>query len=437
MNTLIAKKTSCYHVAVLSNFARGFDKYQRRYSKDFIPESTFKDKFYLLDKSELAIGYKKAGNLLSRLQIKGDRLLVIETEVQPNELNPNLKTGLGRYVNRNWIQVKRLFFVTESGDLKTVETEEAIALSFQCMDETLLDYDLLIPRTVSVLPVAQGCQAKCPFCFSSASVSKDIEKGVLDHKRVKEVFQIARSRGAERAVITGGGEPGVLNKSSLLDLISISASEFNKVVMITNGFHLGRLEESERIETLMAMKDEGLTVLAISRHHFKNERNADIMHLHTLSERVAQTWNANKTTLAGLKLRWICVLQEGGIENKVSLQNYLDWAESTGVEEVCFKELYVSSSVESEYYTEGANQWSRSHQVPLTLVMDAAESWGKLGELPWGAPIYQVPGKKLKVAVYTEPSLYWEKSRGICRSWNLMADGRCLASLEDQASRIL
>ena len=56
--------------------------------------------------------------------------------------------------------------------------------------------------------------------------------------------------------------------------------------------------------------------------------------------------------------------------------------------------------------------------------------------LPWGAPVYDVfvHGRPIRIAAYTEPSLFWERTRGIARSWNIMADGRCLASLEDRGS---
>jgi hypothetical protein len=42
----------------------------------------------------------------------------------------------------------------------------------------------------------------------------------------------------------------------------------------------------------------------------------------------------------------------------------------------------------------------------------------------------------LRIAAYTEPSLFWERTQGIARSWNVMADGRCHVSLEDRASEI-
>ena len=42
----------------------------------------------------------------------------------------------------------------------------------------------------------------------------------------------------------------------------------------------------------------------------------------------------------------------------------------------------------------------------------------------------------MKIAAYTEPSLFWERSQGIARSWNVLADNRCFVSLEDRESHI-
>jgi len=436
-NKEICTKQTYYHVTVLSNLFPAYNRYQRRYSKENLPRSTFKNQFFLLKENELSIGYKKAQSFLERLGLPENRLLILSTPINPEELKPNHRNGLGYYVSRNWIDVDSLYFVGEDERLEPISLEDAMALSIRCTHSDLRSYPSLTPRTVSVLPVARGCQAKCPFCFSAASVSKDQVNGQLDPGYVDQVFQKAKDRGAERAVITGGGEPGVLNQSSLLDLIRIASKHFKKVVLITNGFHLGTLSPNRRLEALKKLRNAGLTVLAISRHHHENCQNSRIMHLETLSEEVAETWNFHRTDLTGLKMRWICVLQKGGIENQSSLRQYLDWAEQSGVNEVCFKELYVSTSNESEYYTEGANQWCRDHQVPLKLILDESETWEKLSELPWGAPIFQIPNKRLKVAAYTEPSLFWERTHGICRSWNLMADGRCLASLEDQTSVVL
>jgi hypothetical protein len=113
----------------------------------------------------------------------------------------------------------------------------------------------------------------------------------------------------------------------------------------------------------------------------------------------------------------------------------------TEVMEVCFKELYVTVSRESLYSLTEYNNWSRDRQVPMSLVLRFLEQQGaeRIAELPWGAPIYRLQWKgwRMNVAVYTEPSVFWERSQGICRSWNLMADGTCFANLETESSIVL
>ncbi|HSO32347.1 MAG TPA: hypothetical protein VLT33_07525, partial [Labilithrix sp.] len=81
-----------------------------------------------------------------------------------------------------------------------------------------------------------------------------------------------------------------------------------------------------------------------------------------------------------------------------------------------------------------------THQVALPVVLEWAARSGFVLEkrLPWGAPVFTgtTSGKAMRVAAYTEPSLFWERTHGIARSWNVMADGTCFASLEDRRSLV-
>ena len=78
--------------------------------------------------------------------------------------------------------------------------------------------------------------------------------------------------------------------------------------------------------------------------------------------------------------------------------------------------------------------------MPLSLVLEFAErhEFSLVERLPWGAPILRGTweGKPMQIAAYTEPSLYWERTNRVARSWNQLADGRCFVSLEDRASEI-
>ena len=420
---------------------RGYDKYSRTYDKSKIPESTYPDQFFLLNRHDLDVGISKASPLISKLSLPGDRLIALETHVCEHELRPNLRTGRGRFVERGWIGIDGVHLVDSTGALTRVRIEEACALSLRLHTQDGRTYDQLVPRSVSILPVANACQARCPFCFSKASVSAEVQSSPINWRRISEVLQRGRAHGAERLVITGGGEPSLLSDEDLIRLINEASEVFPKVVLISNGFKWGSMPEKVRSVALRRLDDAGLSVLAISRHHFDEGRNAALMNLATQSEKIADSWSVGRSSLSQLRLRWICVLQRGGIENRALLEGYLEWAVSSRVEEICYKDLYVSTSVESEYFDRAANNWSADNQISLRMVLDFAldSGWELVHRLPWGAPIFEGlwRGRRVRVAAYTEPSLFWELTNGICRSWNLMADGRCLASLEDRQSEVL
>jgi hypothetical protein len=223
-------------------------------------------------------------------------------------------------------------------------------------------------------------------------------------------------------------------------LVRAGNGAFDKTVLITNGHHLSRRDEGSRKAALADYQKAGLGVLAISRHHHDEDTSERLMSLRTDVATIARTWNANSSEWPQLRLRLICVLQQGGVDCLSALEAYVNWAATIGVQEICFKELYVSTSVESVYHRHAANEWSHAHQVPLSLVLEFAKrhAFAEISRLPWGAPVFRGAwnGKPMQIAAYTEPSLLWELSHGVARSWNLMADGRCLVSLEDRHSEI-
>jgi hypothetical protein len=210
------------------------------------------------------------------------------------------------------------------------------------------------------------------------------------------------------------------------------------VVLISNGVFLARLDDEARGRALLQLEEAGLTVLSVSRHHPEPSRNAALMRLDTGTERVLESFRTGR--FRGLRPRLVAVLQRGGLDSEEDFAEYLAWAAAQGVDEVTWKELYVSTSEESVYHSRPSNLWSREHQVPLALATEwlQAQGWRRVAELPWGSPVYEgaVDGRRMRVAAYTEPSLFWERSHGLARSWNVLADGACYASLEDRHSRL-
>jgi len=445
----VAAKEQVYHVTVVSNFARAFDKYSGRYDKAALPQSTYPDRFFVLERGELPIGFNKATRLLEKLALSGDSLLVLEAEVASSSLHANTGTGLGRFLVGSALPIARVHWVTPEGDLQETNVEEAYARSLHCLAPSLRPYAELAPRSLSVLPIARACQAACRFCFSESSASLEQRARWADVALAQRWMAPARAAGAQRFVITGGGEPGLLAHASMLELIRAGAEYFSTVVLITNGLHLARATELDRVRMLAEYVEAGLTVLSLSRHHHDVRTNETIMGVDTGTESVLKSLREVKASLPSsgrsLRVRLVCVLQQGGIASPEDIGQYLAFAAREGVDEVCFKELYVSTTLESAYHANPENEWSRTHQVPLAMLTQSLPDLGfkQQGSLPWGAPLYsgQVADgcgglTTLRVAAYTEPSLYWERHAGVARSWNLMADGTCLVSLEDTASAL-
>jgi hypothetical protein len=225
----------------------------------------------------------------------------------------------------------------------------------------------------------------------------------------------------------------------LLELVRACAERFpQKVVLISNGVFLARMEDAARSDALHRLEEAGLTVLSLSRHHHTPERNTALMRLDTGTERVLGSFRAG--LFRSLQPRLVAVLQRGGLDSARELAGYLAWSAAQGVSEVTWKELYVSTSEESVYHSRPSNLWSREHQISLSLATDCLREWGWTQKtvLPWGSPVYEglVEGRPMRVAAYTEPSLFWERTQGVARSWNVLADGACYASLEDRHSRL-
>ncbi len=414
-----------YHVTLLSNFAKAYDKYARAYDKSAIPESSYPGTTFVLRHHELGIGTAKAERLLEKLNIPGDEIIIMQGDLKGYDVRTNdvTGTGLGRYIEGNRFPVETIYM---NGETYNVETIYAMSMAIQ---GGFKPYESLEPRSISWLPVGQACQAKCKFCFSEASVSVEQDSKAMFSSSIAHKMNVAYHRGATRFVITGGGEPTLASHPEICKALVVGRSMF-KTVLITNGVILAK-----RPDMVIDYAANGLNVLAISRHHYEPAVNQFIMGLDTKTEEVIEQVNKTKITS-----RLICVLQKSGINSAAEVEKYLEWAAELGVQEVCFKELYVSTTFESVYAGNEENLYSEANQVSLSVVLEAMENiaFEEKGQLPWGAPFFEgeIKGKKMRVAAYTEPSMFWERKNGIARSWNIMQDGTVLASLEDPKSEI-
>lgn len=276
--------------------------------------------------------------------------------------------------------------------------------------------------TCSVLPVRVACNLQCPFCFSKSSISSLDE---LQHKRFGDTidwhqvdlgsyYAFAAERGATRLVITGGGEP-LLRPQDTLHLIREGRQYFDEIACFTNGTYLTP-------ELAQALQQAGLSYLCYSRHA------ADDATTKALMGKTAPTLKAFTEAAKGLTIRATCVMAQGFVDSTERVWDYIHTLASYGIQQFTFKHTYVTYT-RSVFRGSHEDQWAAAHQVEF----DPFANQGTIiGSLPWGPMIRNIEG--YQVCYYHEPNPNWEREHKLCRSSNLLSNGKVYASLEDQQS---
>jgi cyclic pyranopterin phosphate synthase len=271
--------------------------------------------------------------------------------------------------------------------------------------------------TCSVLPVRMACNLRCPFCFSKSSVSSLAhEPGELSALDVDDYYRFARDRGATRLVITGGGEP-LLRPEVVVDLVRAGRRVFDEVACFTNGTYLTP-------ELARRLADAGLSYLCWSRHAASDPDNRALM------GEGAPALEAFVEAARPLRLRATCVMTRGWVDDRAQAWAYMRALRAHGIREFTFKHTYVAYAG-SVFRGSRHDGWARAHQIendPFAGIGDGII----VGALPWGPVIRRI--EEVQVCFYREPTPQWELENRLCRSSNLLSDGRVYASLEDERS---
>lgn len=123
----ISSRARRFHVTVLSNFARAYDRYARAYRKGRIPESTYPNEFYVFEPEDLAIGVSKASKLKASLGLPNNELIAIEAALPAELCVPNVRNGLGAVWPSADLPVANVWRIDDEGALLPLTLEEAMA----------------------------------------------------------------------------------------------------------------------------------------------------------------------------------------------------------------------------------------------------------------------------------------------------------------------
>jgi len=182
-------------------------------------------------------------------------------------------------------------------------------------------------QTFSVVTGTLQCNAKCPFCVAKMTPNQNVsfKEPKINLVNFEKACKLAEKCGVTTALITGKGEP-TLYHDQIKTFLTLLENRFPIIELQTNGTLLN--EESERLGTtnvlsmkykvkhLQEWKDLGLSTIAISIIHYKDEMNKKLCGYDiNLKKTIKQLHDI------GFSVRLSCLLIKEYIE---SLDNVLD-----------------------------------------------------------------------------------------------------------------
>jgi len=214
--------------------------------------------------------------------------------------------------------------------------------------------------TLLVVPKTKKCNAHCKFCITDQLSNLDsfegIEEQEINLNKLEAVIKFSKSIGVIDANITGGTEPTLTNSKNLYDITSILSKYFGRVNMYTNGASLLNKTGNKTLTDMLS--DGGLTNLVISRAHYDDEKNSEVMRLRKYDLR--QT--VQNLTENGIDTKLSCLVAKDYIGNEGEVINYITRAKSLGIRKIIFRELlYLKND-------EDCNEWVKNNAIPVSFV---------------------------------------------------------------------
>jgi len=281
-------------------------------------------------------------------------------------------------------------------------------------------------QTMAVVPKIIDCNIDCKFCIKKSTFTiKEAED--LDFGKLKAAVDYAIKGGSQTVSISGGGEPLLYGVEKTSKLIKFLKNYFGKIDIHTNGTLLDDYSTKKYAQA-------GLTNVMISRAHYDEEINKEIMGGYTKTKEKVKSLNENE-----IVPRLSMILLKDYIDNDSEIKKYLDWAAEIEAKQVIIRQLSV---VPAKYcsYAAKENDWSKQHFVPIKVATEFLEKIDseKLLTLPWGPPVYSYKAKNnnfLNVCTYTYPE---NEERGYSlRSVLFFPDNHLYYSWKHQASLIM
>lgn len=205
------------------------------------------------------------------------------------------------------------------------------------------------------------CNGNCDFCiaktnFTRSDSSRDafmrgLEKAIKFTKHINPSVQIV------------GGEPTISSKIyPILDLVD--KSRMRNPVIGTNGTGL-----NERL--VERINSSSVQHINLSRHHYNEDLNHDIMHLKPYSSNET-FWGNLRNINPRIDVRLQCNLIGGYIDSYDKVMNFIEWSRDHGIKNLAFAQL--TPLPKEDMYRQEIIDYVSKRQVDVNSIIECAET---------------------------------------------------------------
>lgn len=225
------------------------------------------------------------------------------------------------------------------------------------------------------IDVSTVCNAACPFCIAETKDRKDTSGFWVG---LAQALDFTEQAGGSVQIV--GGEPAISKRLSKL-LGEISRRKFHRIVFTTNGTGFND-------DLAGRLRSVGVTHINVSRHHYDDVRNQEVMRFKT---RQVTASDIQSAILAcnrhDLPMRLNCQLIPGYIGNLANVEQYMAWGMSLGCSEFSFSQTFPLGQLSySKPFVDG---WADNAQIDLRAFFQEIVASGRYHATTWDAEVEQ------------------------------------------------
>jgi hypothetical protein len=243
-----------------------------------------------------------------------------------------------------------------------------------------IERDVALPVTFTPFASARPCSARCTFCSETLVHDESRVLSASLRPRASYAHDLASCLRVLEGLPIGYSLSGLEATDdadwleAVLDVLQAHGerSPVEERVLYSNGNGLSPRSTGERLIPRLA--SFALTRVEMSRHAVDEHDNHRIMRFHDhahVKERAAFEEAVRFVRAGGVRVRFVCVVQKGGVASIDDARRYVAWARTLGVDDVVFREL---SRTGTSYRANNALRLVDEARVPISTFLDALEA---------------------------------------------------------------